>query len=175
MHGSLSEDLVPYEGLTAHPANANNGDIEEIKASLQKHGCYRRVVVSATTGNILAGHHLAIALHELGSEIPIQTVDADPAMERSILAADNKTARLGRMDVGAEIALLRQIKDDDGDLRGTGYTEHDLVDLMEQRDTGLNFGDPEVQPDSLQENECPECGHQWVGSSAPDIFRGVKF
>lgn len=176
MHGDLAKDLVPFDELTPHPENANNGDTDEIKASLIKHGCYRRVVVSSRTARILAGHHLAEALADLGSEIPVQMVDVDEAGERSILAADNKIARNAWMDPRAELALLRQIMEDVGTLDGTGSSEFDIARLEDVIDIG-GYGEPggeSFDPGELDEHECPECGHRWRGSSAVDPMRGVE-
>jgi ParB-like chromosome segregation protein Spo0J len=151
-------ERVPWGSLTQHPRNPRNGDVEAIKESIRANGVYRPIIV-AKDGAILAGHHLWLALGEMGREqVYVVRLDVHPASTQAtrILLADNRTADLGNYDDGLLAALLRDI-DADGGLIGTGYDGDDLAALMESIDTPAGFGQHEPQ-------RCPNCGFALDGS-----------
>lgn len=123
--------LVPIDLLTPYPDNPNNGDTEALAESLQVNGQYRPVVSWRQPGHdtevILAGNTTYAAAMGLGwTGIARTYITADTEQEaRRILLADNRYARLARMDEAQELALLFGLDD----LAGTGYTDDGLAEL----------------------------------------------
>ena len=152
----LTVERVDWNTLTQHPRNPRNGDIEAIKQSILASGVYRPVIV-ANDGTILAGHHLWLALGELGrTHIDIIRLPIHPASNEAtrILLADNRTADLGNYDDGLLAQLLRDLDADTG-LIGTGYDNDDLDTLLatiEEPGHGFGVNDPEPP-------RCPNCGY----------------
>jgi len=127
-------ETVPWDSLKPHQANPKNGDVDAIVQSVLRNEVYRPVI-TANDGTILAGHHLWYALGELRRDrVDIVRLDVDPdsARARRIMIADNRTADLGSYDDGLLVELLQQLQKDD-DLLGTGFTEDDLHELLDQQ------------------------------------------
>lgn len=135
----MSHQRLPLAELNPHPENPRQGDIDQIRASLQASGQYRPLVVNRGTftgrpNEILAGHHTAQALRKLHHEYPtnwpadtdVWMVDVDDPTARRILLADNRTSDLGTYDT----ELLANLLDGMEELAGTGYTDADLHDLI---------------------------------------------
>lgn len=124
--------------------NARIGDVDAIAESIQKNGLYKPVVVNRGTltgrpNEVLAGNHTVKAVRQLDwHTIPVVWVDVDDDAAKRIVLADNKTNDLARYDDSALLKLLQSL---DADLEGTGFTETDIVDLMESLDTG-GYGAP---------------------------------
>lgn len=123
--------LVPIDTLTPHPDNPNNGDVDAIALSLETSGQYRPIATWRRPEGgpevILAGNTTYAAAMLLGWTGMARTyIVADTEQEaRRILLADNRYARLARMDQAQELALLRDMDD----LTGTGYYPDDVDDL----------------------------------------------
>src|SRR6478752_10186842 len=60
----ISEVLV--DEVSQHPDNANNGDLEALKESIQVNGFFSPIIVQASTGYIIAGNHRWQVANELG-------------------------------------------------------------------------------------------------------------
>ena len=148
--------MAPADTVTPHPENANSGDVDEIVQSLHINGCYRPIYYSTATGHIIGGHHLYEALLSEGyDQIPLLPYEnLTPEDELRILAADNRIARLARMDVGLELAMLKKLKDSDTGLAGTGYDEEYLRDLSGEAGRGFSGEDIDVE----EKLHCPHCG-----------------
>lgn len=118
----LELEMVPVTDLHEHPKNANRGDVEAISGSMLESGFYGAVVANRRNGFILAGNHrFRVAVANGLTEVPVSWVDVDPIGEIRILLADNETARRGRMDLGAQDALIQELREVDPELRGTGF------------------------------------------------------
>ena len=168
--------MTPVENIRTHPDNDNNGDIDEIVASMRATGVYRPIYASRETGYILAGNHTYLALLELGARyVPVQWIDADDVAELRILAADNKIARNARPDPALTADLLRKIidrsplptKDPEAALVGTGFGITEAERLLRPPKpldlSGISRGTLE------HTYKCPECGHQWSKSSGKEV------
>lgn len=126
-HESLDPLMERITDVKAHPANPRNGDIDAIALSIQKNGYVAPVIAQRSTGHIIAGNHRYYALLQLGSEqIPVVWVDMDDTKAKQYLLADNRTSDLGNYDNAHLVALLEEVKLAEGDILGTGYTDHDL-------------------------------------------------
>ena len=137
---TLEDHLVPIDAVSQHPKNANNGDIDAISASLLANGVFRPVVVQQSTGYILAGNHTYAAMAGLGeTQIPAIFLDVDDVQATKIMLADNRTAQLAIMDDGLLIDLLQDLAGADmAALYGTGYTDADLLDLLNESEKRLH-------------------------------------
>lgn len=151
----LTEQLqsISISDLHPHPDNANRGDIQAIRESIETNGFYGALLVQKSTGFILSGNHRYEAAKSLGATcLPVIYVDVTEQQARKILVADNRTTRLGQDDPEMLTALLQQILQD-GELTGTGYTTEDLDQLLAditQNPTKESHPDPQSTT-SLQE------------------------
>lgn len=122
---------VPLTALTKYPGNAKRGRVEEIRASVRRHGQYRSLVVrfEGDKLTILAGNHTFDAITAEGHDAArCEIVECDDDTARRINIADNRTADIGEYDddaLAAELALL------DGDYDGTGYTDEQAAAILE--------------------------------------------
>lgn len=130
-HEELLPLMKPIDSVQQHPENYNNGDVEAVVESIMTSGMYRPIYVQKSSGYIIAGNHTWMACKELGAEqIPMVVVDVNDTTARTIMVADNQTARLARPDNGQLLDLLHKIKEDtDDSLMGTGFKEYDLTVL----------------------------------------------
>lgn len=159
--------MVPIDRVSQHPENDNNGDVEEIVASMRTVGVYRPIYASSETGYIVAGNHTYIGMLELNAEfVPVIWLDnLTPAQERRILYLDNKIARNARPDPALTKELVANIVNDvHGDvaaaLIGTGLTMAEYERLM-KAPKPLDLSG--IGRETLQHKiECPECGHVWT-------------
>lgn len=126
-HTALEADLVDIESVQRHPDNPNNGDIDEIVASIETNGMYHCITVQDSTGYIIRGNHTWEACKMLGAEqIPVKRIDCDDTHALRIMLADNKIAALAIIDPALELPLLEKLNQIDS-LYGTGYSESDLA------------------------------------------------
>lgn len=159
-HEHLRHLLTDHEP-SPHPDNANMGDVEEIMASVLANGCYAPVHVSAATDRIVKGHHLYLALRELGATTwPLAYLeDLDPLDELRLMTADNRTSRLAVLDTRAEVENLRRLAGTS--LAGTGYADHHLermtAALAREDSVPLDLGHQHGVP---LEETCPVCGQR---------------
>lgn len=156
--------MVEATAVRPHPRNPNNGDVEEILASMERIGCYRPIYASVDTGYITGGHHVYAALLEAGFDrVPVVWQTYTEEEELVALAADNQIAKKAVMDPGLELALVEAIHGTGMGLAGSGYEEIDLGRLREdvgdpftpeQLGLGVPLDEPAVQ--------CPDCGSVFV-------------
>lgn len=137
-HPGVAELLVLHDAVKPHPMNPNNGDVDAVRESVVRNGVYRAVVAQRKTGYILAGHTTYDAIVGLqydagidAPEVPVTWVDCDAKTAERIVAVDNRSAQLARMD---DALLVQLLQDLDGDLLGTGYDADDLDALMAKLD-----------------------------------------
>lgn len=139
---------VSYQGtrdvlisdLTRFPGNARRGNVDEIRASIRRHGQYRAIVVRDTgTGLvILAGNHTRDALEAEGSESArCEVIQCTDDEARRINLADNRLAEMGGYENEALAELLSAL---DGDFEGTGWSEEELDALLPPPDGGPGSG-----------------------------------
>ena len=133
-HASLEADMTDIDSVQQHPDNANNGDVDEIIASIETNGMYHPITVQASTGYIVRGNHTWLACKMLGAtQIPVKKIEVDDIHALRIMLADNKIASLALMDPALELPILEKIAEADS-LIGTGYQEHDLEQLRHLAD-----------------------------------------
>jgi len=171
----VSTRRVPIEKLTPFPGNARRGNVEELRASIRRHGQYRALVVRDMGDGelvILAGNHTSEALTLEGhtaARCEIVTCDDDEALRINL--ADNRLSDLGEYD---DVSLVDQLSQLAGDLEGIGYTADDLHRLM----TGTKPSTaeppdefPKVDEGIAVDYGCPRCGYEWSGNPKPTAPR----
>jgi ParB-like chromosome segregation protein Spo0J len=167
--------MTPIENISQHPENDNNGDVDEIVASMRTMGVYRPIYVSTETGHIVAGNHTYVGMLDLGAKyVPVIWLPGlTPAQERRILFLDNQIARNARPDPALRKELVKQIvadvpgKDVDAALIGTGLSRAEYERLIKPP-TPLDLSG--IGRETLEHRiTCPECGHNWARSGGQEV------
>lgn len=143
---------VPTSALTRYPGNARRGNVEQIRASIRRHGQYRSLVVRDTGEEyvILAGNHTFDAVQAEGhANVRIELITCDDDEAARINLADNRLAELGDYDDRALADLLESLQ---GDYDGTGYDDEDLAALLaDVQELPAALNDPDEVPETPAE------------------------
>ena len=135
--------VTPVDSIRPHPENARRSPLALLRESIDTNGFYGAVVVQRSTGYILVGNHRWQAAKDEGlAKVPAIFAEVDDDEALRILTADNPLGALGAYDDEQLIANLQAI----GDLRGTGYTADDLIDLLGGGSRG-GLTDPDEAPE----------------------------
>ena len=128
----LAHMLVRIDSVQRHPANAHEGDVASVAASLDEFAQQKPIIVQASTNWIVAGNttHEAAELNGW-THIAASIVDLDDTTARGYMLADNRTSDLGGYNEG-KLAILLEAQSIDGALAGTGYDQGNVEDLMER-------------------------------------------
>ena len=145
---SVQPLMTPLDHVQQFESNPNNADLDAIVESIRINGFTTVITVDANSKQIVAGNHRWQALHALGAtEAPMVFVDYGSEEEaKRILVADNRTGQLARPDEAMLLDILKDLKDSDFGLEGTGYDEHSFSDLLLEvesepaLDPGFNAG-----------------------------------
>lgn len=144
----LHTESRPVAELHTYHKNPRKGALKEIKESLTVNGQYKPIVVNrgSHTGRadeVLAGNHTLRAARDLGwPAIVCVHVDVDEDQAARIVLADNRVGDLGEYDND----LLADILDSLPDLGGTGYTDEDLMKLMDDEFDEADVGKVQELP-----------------------------
>src|SRR5712691_2664015 len=80
---------VPIDSVSLHPPNPRRGDVAAVKASLERFGQRKPIVVQASTRYVVAGNHLLRAARDLDwAEIAANVQDMDDAEATAFMLAD---------------------------------------------------------------------------------------
>lgn len=156
-------ERVPIDSLTLDPRNArmhNTRNIEAIKASLQRFGQVKPIVIDRESV-VLAGNGTMLAARELGwTSVAVVRTHLAGADARAYAIADNRTAELAEWDEVALTDLLQSLRDiDEQLLAATGFDASAIEDLAGQEAGPEDF--PEASDDIQTNTKCPRCGFQW--------------
>ena len=164
MRAVIAEPLLglaaPIDTLTTDPDNANRGDVEAIRRSLNVFGQRKPVVVRRTgqdangrpTGFVTAGNHTLLAAIELGwDHIAAVFIDDDATTAKAYALADNRTGELSTWDDAQLAQTMRELSAESFDLSSLGWTGDQLYALL-NGDTGTEvplagLTDPDAAPD----------------------------
>jgi DNA modification methylase len=139
---------VRIEGLVFDPHNArghNSDNLSAIRASLEKFGQRKPIVVNRRNQQVEAGNGLVEAAVALGwSHVAVVWVDDDPAAQRGFSLADNRTAELASWKDDVLEALCREWQ-----------TDGEQLDLYDALKLDALLGVPEAEPE-IVEDEAPE-------------------
>lgn len=135
--------------LAFYPGNARRGDVDAIADSLKVHGQFQPIIVQKDSNFVLIGNHTLKAARKLRwAEVQVSYLDVDDVQAKKIVLVANRTSDLGTYDLDALAGLLSDLDD----LNGTGYSDADLVGL-------LNDDDPEPEgEDDEPVSKPPKCG-----------------
>ena len=139
----IQKDLLqlacPINQLTLLPGNPRRGDVDAVKASLERFGQRKPIVVRKSDRVVIAGNHTLQAAQALGwSEIAVVWVDDDDAMSKAFALADNRTAELGDYDEDALAALIGEVGALDPELlEATGWDSKSVSELLATMQTEL--------------------------------------
>lgn len=161
-HESSRPLLVPISEVMPYENNANNGDVDIVRDSIQTNGFYGAIIAQKGFGTIIAGHTRYEALLSLGSEwIPVIWVETSNVSAARMRLVDNRSTRMGRDDPGLLLEELQSILEADADLMltGTGFLESDLEAIRALLEEPLDFDEEEfAKQRSSKTFECPKCG-----------------
>ena len=147
-NAELKRLLVPITDLRPHPQNPRRGDVEAIRASLERFG-QQRPILALPDGTVVAGNHTLRAATEAGwTHIAVVRSDLTEAEVEAYLLADNRTGDLGEYEDDILAALLKPMYDADT-LRGTGYERDDVEELLAElawRSRGKVDAEPDASP-----------------------------
>lgn len=158
--------------LKPWPRNPKTHPPEQIEAlarMIEKFGNDQPNVVDENDV-ILKGHGRWMASQKLGHEmIPcIVRTGMSDAEKKALVISDNQAPLLGGWDkdlLRLELGDLKRLK---FDLALTGFDDVQLVSYMARPQEPTPPDQfPAVGEDIKIDHECPKCGHQWSGSSAP--------
>ena len=166
-----------------HPRNAKGHNIGGIIESYQEHGYVELGTIDDRTGFYLAGHGRTQALYMMrkqkmnapegirddGNDWYVPTnvgySSKSDAHALAYLAASNKLTIDGGWDEVALADLLQEIANSDEiDLSATGFSGDELDALLADLDPANNIEFQEYDEsiaDSVEYNECPNCGHRF--------------
>lgn len=137
----IGTEEIPVAALIRFPGNARQHADAELRASVQRLGQYRPLVVRKVGDElvILAGNGTADALAATGHDTArAEVIECDDDEARRINLADNRISDLASDDKDALAELLSYL---DNDYLGTGWTEADVAKLIEPPDIG---GDADI-------------------------------
>jgi len=125
------EEAVSLDKLTEHPSNPRRGDVQVIADSIDANGFYGAVVAQRSTGFVVAGNHRLKAAREKGLDtVPVVWLDVDDDRAKRILLVDNRSSDLAGYDDPELAALLTSLAGGPDALRGTGFADEDLADVL---------------------------------------------
>lgn len=125
--------IVPIDSIKPHPDNPNRGDVEAIGKSIEKLNFYGNAYVQASTGIIFAGEHRWKAAKEKGrTHIPVMLCDVDDIWVKEALIGDNKLALLAKTVDELTAKNLKEVMEETGDIRGTGYSDEEYDALIKR-------------------------------------------
>jgi len=137
IHESLSELMVPIEGLIPLDGNPRRGNVDAIASSYREFGQLKPIVIRKNddgTATVIAGNHQLKAAKLLGwTHIAAVEMDADNKRAIAFALADNRTTELGHSDNTAVIELLNGIIDEYAPLMNDlGWDEFEIAYYEEQ-------------------------------------------
>lgn len=124
--------------LNFYPGNARRGDVDAIADSLKVHGQFQPIIVQKGTNYVLIGNHTLKAAKKLRwAEVQVSYLDVEDAQAKKIVLVANRTSDLGTYDLDALATLLSDVDD----LAGTGYSDADLMGLLQEDENDPESGD----------------------------------
>ena len=157
----MNIETIKVKNLLNDPANVRKHDdrnIESIKASLQRFGQQKPIVVNEL-GRVVAGNGTLMAAKSLGwKEIQIVRTELDGVDATAYAIADNRTAELAVWDDDALAQTLAALhKDDSIDELVTGFTDQEIEDLI-----GKTGDIEEDEVPELPEEAITQVGDLWL-------------
>jgi ParB-like chromosome segregation protein Spo0J len=162
---------VKVEDLNPYYKNARRGNVARVRASLQRNGQFKPIVVNTGTHTgrpmeVLAGNHVLKAAKELEWEhLHANVIDVDEAAAARIVLADNKTSDDSTYDERLLDEILSEVlgAEEPDDLEGTGFSMEEVDDLALMLEA-------EMEREARQPQVDEETGE--VTRTAADVLKG---
>lgn len=160
---NISEDLLPLahpvDNLKLLPGNPRRGDVQSVKASLEKYGQVKPIVGRVEENGdeiVLAGNTTLTAARELGWTHVAVTWASQLDDKRAVgfALADNRTHDLGEYDNDALLDMIATVKDDEPLFASTGYDDDFVLSLLSDEPdvaVGLDDEDDEQDEDDVED------------------------
>jgi len=117
-----------------NPRKISDFEMEKLKLSLKEFGCVRPLVINKTTKNLVSGHQMLDAAHQLGiQELPYLEIEIPLKKEKTLNIALNKIQ--GEWNYDLLNPILKELKEEEL-LNLTGFNENDIDLIGEVTDTG---------------------------------------
>lgn len=159
MSEEISIEYTALDEIERWPRNPKEHDLEQIKASLRRHGYVDPIVRDATSGKIVAGHGRSEALTEMweAKEPPPKRVkvlddgrwavpvlggvswDSESEAE-AFLVTSNRLVELGGWDNKMLAEMLGDMRSTEQGLIGVGFTDSEIRSLLSQTDEERTTG-----------------------------------
>lgn len=146
---ALVVEEVEVDDLELLDGNPRRGDVEAIARSLRRFGQRKPIVANRRDRQVLAGNHTLLAARSLGwSTIAVCWTDDDESTAAAYALADNRSAELGDYDNELLVAAMRDVLAAERELfEATGWTEDDLLELLDELEPDEDAPDPDAVPD----------------------------
>ena len=166
--------LFPIQKVIPDPANPRRTKtLEALKASFNRFGVRRPIVVNKTDNIIEAGHQSRAALLEMGAtHIPVVFADDDRLDATAFNIADNRSNEItAEWDEAPLAKLLKELKAMDS-VDSVGFEAAHIDKLIADFTVDENpGGDGEESPEEFKnygdsirtDYRCPKCSYEWSG------------
>lgn len=169
------DEFVPVGDLAEHPDNPRRGQDDAVAESIEENDFFGAILVQKSTKLIVAGNTRFRAMRDAGAvTIPGFWVDCDDVEAKRILLADNRVGDLAFYQDDQLLALLQEIAEESGSIKGTGYDDYamDLLALGLAEIVVPEMEPPDsfdvIDPEQLDiDYRCPSCQYEWSGSPKP--------
>ncbi len=134
-------------------------EYQNLKRVMERYGFLLPLVWNERTGVLVGGHQRLKILEAQGvKEVTVSVVDLDEAHERALNVALNNLE--GDWDNEVLISVLNELKDTGADLSLTGFSDEELMRLIDWHPDAVSF--PEYDESVKEEVEmvtCEVCGY----------------
>ena len=134
-------------------------EYQSLKRVIDRFGFLLPLVWNERTGVLVGGHQrLSVLEAEGATEVTVSVVDLDEAHERALNVALNNIE--GDWDNEVLIRVLSELKDSGSDLALTGFSDEELMRLIDWHPDAVSF--PEYDESVKEEVEmvtCEVCGY----------------
>lgn len=125
------EAFVPFDSLTPHPRNPNEGDLELLDELLRVNGFAGAMLVQEGTRVIIDGEQRMKTAREAGlAGCPVIWLDVDDPWRDRFLASWNESGRRGVNDMRKLVALLQGLEVTPQGLAGSAFGGDQLAAMV---------------------------------------------
>jgi len=183
MTNDLRIEYIPLKTLQKNARNPKSHDLGSINLSVSRFGFVAPIILDERTQTVVAGHGRIDTLLDMQRQkqepperviaqngdwlVPVVrgvTFDSEEARD-AYTVADNRTTILGGWNDEQLAEVLQELANgEDGLLEVSGYDGDDIEAILRDIDLANHIQFQEYDEsiaDSVEWNECPNCGHKW--------------
>lgn len=130
-------EWVDIHSITPWANNPRNNEtaVQAVAESIKRFGFASPIIARTENREVIAGHTRLLAAQSLGLDtVPVRFMDLDPADAKLLALADNRIGEIAEWDESMLASILEELRDDDIDVSGLGFTDEELSDLLEMPD-----------------------------------------